>query len=108
MTIDSRAKGKRGELQVVATFNRGGFNCWRTPNSGAFHHSPGDIRGIPGLHVECKDQKVLRIKEWIAQAEKDCEPGNIPVLVYKTAPGRWQVSMDLEDFVPVWRHRVGA
>ena len=46
---------------------------------------PGDditvTRGMLTLSVECKDHRALSIGTWVDQAEKQCPPGQIPVVV---------------------------
>lgn len=101
----SRRKGSRGELEVVHAFNSEGFDCWRTPNSGGLSHSKGDINGIPGLHIEVKRAEQVRIREWIGQAEQDCAPHDIPIVVWRTSADLWRVDLPLTDFVPLWKFR---
>ena len=46
---------------------------------------PGDditvTRGMLTLSIECKDHRALSIGTWVDQAEKQCPPGQIPVVV---------------------------
>lgn len=105
MSINSRSKGKRAELEVVHHFNAGGFDCWRTPNSGGLSHSKGDINGVPGLHIEVKNVQQVRIQDWIAQAEGDCTAIDVPVVVWRTTRHPWRVDIALEEFIPIWKIR---
>jgi hypothetical protein len=103
--MNSRAKGKRAELEVVKLWTAGGFDCWRTPNSGAFHHARGDINGVPGLHQEVKRREQVRMLDWIEQAEKDCPPHDIPVVIWRTSRNPWRVDLDLDEFIALWKLR---
>lgn len=106
--MNSRDKGKRGELEVVHYWHDLDFKCWRTPNSGGLTHSKGDINGVPGLHQEVKMQETVRIKEWIRQADEDCSPTDIPVVIWRTSRMPWRVDLELSDFGPIWKHRVSS
>ena len=100
MSRAQREKGKRGELQVRDIFNAVGFDCYRTPNSGGLQ-LPGDIQGVPGLHVECKHQERVLIKDWINQAGSDCPDGSMPVVAWRTSRMPWRVDLDLRDFAAI-------
>jgi Holliday junction resolvase len=101
----SRRKGTRGELEIVQFWKGYGFEAWRTPNSGAFSHSRGDVNGVPGLHQEVKFQETVRIKEWIAQANADCASHDVPIVIWRTSHMPWQVNLPLEEFGPLWKLR---
>jgi len=46
---------------------------------------PGDdltvTRGMLTLSVECKYQRALSLAQWVNQAEEQCPPGQIPVVI---------------------------
>jgi Holliday junction resolvase len=96
--VNSRAKGARGEREVVKIAAHYGFDSWRTPNSGAFAHARGDINGIPGLHIEVKRREQIRMLDWWRQAENDCPAGLLPVVVWRTTRNPWRVSLPLDEW----------
>jgi Holliday junction resolvase len=99
----SRTKGSSGELEVVHILKGHGYETWRTPNSGAFTHSRGDIRGMPGLHWEIKRQERLEMDKWTAQAEADCASTDMPLVAYRRSRQPWRVVSLLEDFLVIYK-----
>lgn len=58
---NNRLRGKAFERRVVAAFREAGFNCRRTPFSGAaVAYGKGDVEFLGGeaIFVECKNYKV--------------------------------------------------
>lgn len=58
---NNRLRGKAFERRVVAAFREAGFNCRRTPFSGAaVAYGKGDVEFLDGssIFVECKNYKV--------------------------------------------------
>jgi hypothetical protein len=65
----------------------------RTPSSGGFQKAStndelrGDVSNVNRdytflLHLECKDHKTWKLKDWIKQATDDCPKGKIPTVVF--------------------------
>ena len=101
--MNSKNKGKRGELALVHKLNEYGFKTRRSQQYAGINHD-ADVVGIDGLHIECKYTANGHgsLYEWIAQAVRDSK-GNIPVVMHKkvsnTSKGNeWLVTMRLEDF----------
>lgn len=89
----SRDKGNDYERRVAKVFNKKlGTVLVRTPMSGGFHKAEdsemkGDLVNLDpdmqfNLQPECKNHKVLRVKDWIKQAEEEAREGKIPVVVF--------------------------
>lgn len=100
MARSQREKGKRGELQVRDVFRAHGFDCARVPNSGGLH-IPGDLDGLDGFHIEVKYHERPSIRAWIAQAERDCPEGDVPILAWRCSRMRWRADVDLDWLVGV-------
>lgn len=88
-----RAKGQRGEMAVRRLFERFGWTVRGLEGEGDHLTTRGNVL----LHVECKDQAVLRLPTWIRQAEAEAPPGAVPIVVYKLA-GKWRVDVPAEAF----------
>ena len=94
----------------------------RTPMSGGFQKNStnetirGDISNLNeevdfGLHVECKNAKTWKLKDWIAQASGDCPKGKVPIVVFHqqqaiedgkvTQPSEDYVCISLKDFLGI-------
>ena len=102
--INSQAKGKRGELEVVKIINkRLGTNFRRTPNSGGLSIK-GDIIDIDNtnplydFHIEIKNTKTLQIPKWMEQIENDLPLGKSGLLITKFQGG-WFSWLNLTDFL---------
>ena len=90
-----RDKGSRYERAIAKIFkDKLKIDLARTPQSGGFAKKSakaddfrGDIvcldKGVKfKLHIECKDHKTWKLKDWILQAESDCPKGLIPVTIF--------------------------
>ena len=68
--MNSRNKGKRGELLLVRVLREFGFDCRRGQQfCGA--NGDADVVGLPGIHIECKYVERLNLYDAIAQAVHD-------------------------------------
>ena len=102
--INSQAKGKRGELEVVNIINKYlGTNFRRTPNSGGLSIK-GDIIDIDNtnplydFHIEIKNTNSLQIPLWMKQIEKDLPLGKTGLLIAKFK-GSWYTWFSIQDFL---------
>jgi len=102
--INSQAKGKRGELEVVKIINKYlGTNFRRTPNSGGLSIK-GDIIDIDNdnplyeFHIEIKNTNSLQIPLWMKQIENDCPVGKTGLLIAKFK-GDWYTWFSIQDFL---------
>jgi Holliday junction resolvase len=99
----SKAKGTAAETAVVRFLQANGYpHAERRALAGA--QDRGDIAGIPGLVIEVKNERAMKLAAWIAEA--DAERYNLPArpgmaeasVVWhkrrgKTDPGDWYVTM---------------
>ncbi|MCP4962263.1 MAG: hypothetical protein GY925_23715 [Actinomycetia bacterium] len=74
--VDSRAKGARGERDVVDYLNANGYPHAERRLSGAADDR-GDIIGIPGVTIEVKARRAFEPAAWVDQLaeEMDNTPG---------------------------------
>lgn len=102
MAINSRAKGKKGELELVHKLNEYGFNTRRSVQySGA--NGDADVVGIEGLHIECKRVEQLNIDKALQQSIRDARPFEFPIVAHRKNYEDWKVTMRLEDFIAIWK-----
>ena len=107
--MNSRQKGKRGELALVNRLKEYGFDVRRSQQYAGINHD-ADVVGIDGLHIECKYTANGHgsTYEWLEQAIRDKREEEIPVVMHKkiskTDRGNdWLVTMSLDDFIGLLR-----
>ena len=111
MTVNSRAKGKAGELSLVHKLKEYGFENARRSQQFAGINGDADVVGVSDLlHIECKvtDNGHGKNYEWLEQAQNDAREGEMPVVIHRRSSQRvkgkpWLVTMSLDDFVSLWR-----
>ena len=118
----SKRKGATYERKVAKVFKtKYDIDLVRTPQSGGFAKKStkasdfrGDITCLDEsidfkLHIECKDQKTLKIRDWVQQAESDCPKDRVPLVVFHlaqvikegkvTSKSGDYVTLRLDDFI---------
>lgn len=100
--MNSRQKGKRGELAAVKAWKAAGYEARRSQQ---FCGTGGDsdvvVADLPWLHCEVKCVERLNIDDALAQAERDHLPGTIPVVMHKKNFTNWKITMDFENWLRV-------
>lgn len=65
--MNSRDKGKRGELELAKVLRGYGYDTRRGQQyCGA--NGDADVVGLPGIHIECKRVERLNLDDAMAQA----------------------------------------
>lgn len=96
--MNSRSKGKRGELELAKELRKYGFDTRRGQQyCGA--NGDADVVGLPGMHIECKRVERLNVENAMRQAEADAKKGEIPVVMHRANREEWKVTMRLDDFM---------
>lgn len=104
--LNSKAKGKRGELYVVNKFKEEGFKCNRTAQFKGNTGRADDIEGIDYIHAEVKFVENLSISKAMEQAERDCKASKrdaFPVVFHKRAREPLRITMNFEDWIQMYR-----
>lgn len=103
MAINSKAKGKRGEIEIVRMLREYGYDCRRGQQyCGA--NGDADVVGLPGLHLEIKRVEKLNVENALRQAEADAKAGEIPALMHRANREEWKVTLRLKDFMEIWKN----
>jgi hypothetical protein len=103
----SAAKGAQAERDVLGAFRdvmrnveedlkaegfefvaRSGFATRKRLEAGT---SNRDLGNIPLISIEVKRREQLAIKDWWAQAERQADKGELPVLIYRQNKEAWRV-----------------
>lgn len=118
----AKIKGASYERTISKVFKKHlDVDLVRTPQSGGFAKTStkadefrGDIVSLDdsinfNLHIECKNQKTWKLKDWIFQAQSDCPKGKIPCVIMhqlrtveegkETSKAKDYIYMELEDFL---------
>ena len=102
MAVNSRAKGKRAELELSHVLQEYGYNARRGQQfSGA--NGDADVVGLDGIHLEVKHVEKLNLRDAMAQSEHDARDGEIPVVVHRKNRKPWLVTMNLSDFIALYK-----
>lgn len=100
--MNSRRKGKEGELSLARKLREYGCPCRRSVQySGA--NGDADVVGLPGIHIECKRVERLNLAEAMHQAERDARPGELPAVFHRRNDEPWMVTMPLESWIEIYR-----
>lgn len=105
MSINSKQKGKAGELEWVKVCKANGFNAVRrTSQYCGQTGDASDCVGLPGIHQEVKRVEKLNIHDAIAQAVRDSkDKGSIPIVAHRKNHTEWLVTMRAEDWFTLYR-----
>lgn len=101
MAINSKAKGKRAELEIAALLRTYGYEARRGVQYQGGQDSP-DVVGLDGIHIEVKHVENLNINKAMEQADKDSGE-NIPVVFHRKNRTPWLVTMHLDDFMNMYK-----
>ena len=98
MTVNSRSKGKRGEIDArnVVRVAWHAHGCIRSAQAaGAF---AADLLHVGrNVHVEVKNVARIGAEKYLAQAERDAGPGELPIVVMRQNRGAWTVMFRIEN-----------
>lgn len=99
-----RSKGNRAEREIIDIFRKFGWHARRNWQSGG--QGGGDILGGPtDVHVEVKHRERCAIWEWLAQAEADARPTDMPVVVFRRNHSKWYATVPLDELLALLRLR---
>lgn len=100
--INSRQKGKRGELELAHKLQEYGYKARRGQQySGA--NSDADVVGLDDIWLEVKRVEQLNIYKAIDQAVRDSKKTErIPVVCHKKNFKQWLVTMRLDDWMKLY------
>ena len=105
MPINSRTKGKRGELEIAALLRGYGFDARRGVQYAGGHDSP-DVIGLPGIHLEIKRTESLRLYPAVEQAMQDRKAGDLATVWHRQNGRSWVVILPVEDFLSLYKAAV--
>ena len=103
MAVKSKAKGKKGELELVEELRQCGYaNARRSAQYCGNTGEAPDIVNVDGLHIECKRREQIQDEVFIQQAEREAKKGLVPVVMYRRSREKWKVCLRLDVFMAIW------
>lgn len=103
-----RSKGNRAERAVIDILKAhgwiGAYRNWQSGGQGG-----GDIiAGPEGVHLEVKHRERAAIWEWIAQAQAEARPTDLPVVAFKRNGSEWYAAVPLDELLALLKLRERA
>lgn len=97
--MNSRRKGKVGELELASVLRQYGFDSHRGQQFRGGQDSP-DVTGIPNVHIECKRVEKTDLYAWLEQSTNDagCD---LPVVMHRKNGKKWVVILSLDSFIEI-------
>lgn len=97
MSINSKVKGKRAELELAHKL----AEIFEVParRGQQYSGSPDspDVIFHPDIHIECKRVQKLNLNQAMDQAQADCGTKQIPVVMSRMNNRPWLVTVKLDD-----------
>lgn len=108
MPINSKQKGKRGELEFAHKCAEYGFDkVHRTAQTnGKLEQSLADCEGLKGIHIEVKRVESLNIDKAMEQSIRDLKTKKekkLPVVFHRKNGKPWKATMLFEDWVKLYK-----
>jgi hypothetical protein len=101
--INSKRKGKRGELDWRNVLRRHGWTDARRGQQFCGANGDADVVGVPGIHFEVKRAERLDLARAMDQATADAKDCDLPVVAHKRNNAPWLVTMQADDFLALLR-----
>lgn len=100
--MNSRDKGKRGELEVAHLLKEYGYGARRGQQfSGA--NGDADVVGLPGIHIEVKRVEKLNIEKAVDQSCLDAKLNELPIVLHRKNRRPWLVTMTFLDWMNLYK-----
>lgn len=100
--MNSRNKGKRGELELANLLKSYGYETRRGVQYSGIN-GDADVVGLPGIHIECKRVEKLNIETAMEQSNRDARFGEMPAVMHRKDRKQWLVTMPLVDWMELFQ-----
>lgn len=101
--MNSRAKGKRGELEFVHYLKARNIEARRGQQYAGGCDSPDVIAQsiLSHTHLEVKRREAGNPYHWLEQAKFDAAPGKLPLVAHKRNGRDWIAILDMDHFLQI-------
>jgi len=104
--VNSRNKGKRGELEAARFLSKRGWGARRGQQYSGGPDSADLVHDVPGIHFEVKRTERLRLYEALEQSCKDAPASAIPAVLTRKNGEEWVVVLSAHNFLELMREIV--
>ena len=99
--MNSRNKGKRGELEAARILREHGYEARRSQQYAGINND-ADVVGLPGIHIEVKRVEKLNVDEALQQSIRDAKDDEVPVLMHRKNRTEWKITMLFDDWIEMY------
>ena len=100
--MNSRNKGKRGELELANMLKTYGYDTRRGVQYSGIN-GDADVVGLPGIHIEVKRVEKLNVSEALKQSIRDARYFEKPTVMHRKNNEQWLVTMPLDEWIELYR-----
>ena len=100
MSINSKAKGAKGERELANILKDYGYNCRRGQQYNGLEGE--DVVGLDYIHIECKRVERLDLYAAMFQSKRDAKEGQAPAVFHRKNHYKWLVTMELDDWIKLY------
>lgn len=100
--MNSRTKGKRGELEAAHVLKKHGYDTRRGQQFAGIN-GDADVVGLPYIHLEIKRVEKLNIDDALQQSIRDARDAEIPVVMHRKNRTEWKVTMLFDDWIKMYK-----
>ena len=104
MSINSRSKGKRGELEAAALLREHGFEAHRGQQFSGGADSQDLVHNVPATHFEIKRTESLNVYKALDQAQADAGD-NTPIVLHRRSQREWVAILPAADLLTLLANR---
>jgi Holliday junction resolvase len=101
--VNSRNKGKRGELEFAHYLTDAGFPARRGQQFSGGKESPDVVCESLPVHWEVKRTEAGNPYNWLDQAIDDAGADKIPVVAHRRSAKAWMAILPMKDFLTLLR-----
>ena len=100
--MNSRDKGKRGELEAAHILKEYGYDARRGQQFAGIN-GDADVVGLPRIHLEIKRVEKLNIDDALSQSIRDAKDEEVPVVMHRKNRTEWKITMRFSDWVEMYK-----